>query len=66
MYKQDFNCTQGSCHCWFVFCFKAGLPGVVRGKQWFAGLESEVAMCCSSDVLITGLNVYASALDQSL
>jgi hypothetical protein len=26
----------------------------------------EVAMCCISDVLVTGLNVYASALDQSL
>jgi hypothetical protein len=35
-------------------------------EQWFAGLGTEVAMCCSSDVLITGLNVYASALDHSL
>ena len=34
--------------------------------QWFAGLGVEVAMCCSPDVLIFGLNVYTSALDQSL
>ena len=31
-----------------------------------AGLGVEAAMFCNSDVLITGLNVCASALDQSL
>ena len=50
---------------WGHTMFKKNLVFIVLNRC-FADLGIEVVMCCSSDVLIASLNVYASALDQSL